>query len=272
MENIPYDILYEISKYLSDRDLFHLLIVDKYFYQYISLYLRRKVIQYKHITKYKINTNYVYGLLVKCEFIHESNMNIFQKFYYLWKHYVAQKKKHKKNYHYTIYVHPIRLQISNLTYLNKIVFDDYFNQELNFTFPPNVKFIHFGKRFSRSIDNLPDSIEKIEFDYRSFFSQKIKHYPMNLKEIVYGRCFIHDIDNLPDSVEIIKLKSPHNHCVITKLPRNLTMLLLYGDNTVECEVGEKVKIYTYEHSYLKLKKHINGTIIKWSYKDIGIYT
>jgi hypothetical protein len=177
---------------------------------------------------------------------------MFQKLYYKFKKYYrfVKRKKYISYYIYSIIVKPIELKINNFMNLEQIIFDDYFDQELDFQFPSNIKQIYFGKRFNKSIDNLPDSIENIEFEYRSLFDKKINKYPDNLKKIIYGRNFSDSINNLPDSVEIINMK----YCIykgmpIYKLPKQLKILILRGDNKIFCDINDNVKVYSYELSF-----------------------
>jgi len=268
MENLYYDIIHLVSIYLSDKDLYHFLISNKFLFQYIHIYYKRKTIKYDNIIRYNLKEHYIYHLHVTCSYMYEYNMNLFEKLYYKFKYYFRCliKRTYMNNiYRYTIIVNPVNLNISKFSNLTKIIFDDYFDQEINFPFPSQVKHIVFGKRFNHPIDSLPDSIQKIEFVHRSFFNQKINTYPCSLKEIIYSRLYLYDINNLPDSTEIINMKySDFNHTTIYKLPEKLKLLVLTGNHRITCNINENVKVFVYELSNVKFNSPCVH-LTKWRY-------
>jgi hypothetical protein len=172
-------------------------------------------------------------------------MNFFERWFYLFKKYYRYwKNKTYSSFRYSIFVEHIDLKISRFTQLKKIVFDDYFNQELNFEYPPNLKHIVFGKRFNQKIDHLPDSVEKIKFAPRSQFNHNIEKYPNQLKEIIFGRMFHQSIDHLPESVEIINMLYCDDYPLnIRHLPKQLKILNLRGNSIIECAIPKHVEVY-----------------------------
>lgn len=249
------DLLNLIFKMLNNKDLFNLFLINKYFYHHIKILYIKKIILYDSIQKYRIPSDSIIKLKIESTYIYECELNFFQRLYYYYRlgyQKVIKKKTYISSYKYIIYVKPIILQINNFSNLQHIEFNDFFNQPLNFTFPPLIKSIKFGKRFQHSIDNLPDTIESIEFVYNALFDQKINRYPLNLKRIKFGKCFFYDINNLPDTVEVIHMGySSYNKMNIWKLPSNLKILILRGNIKITCEIPDSVKVYAYELSFFK---------------------
>jgi hypothetical protein len=260
------DLIYEITKKLKNKDLYHFLTCNRFLYQFIGLYYERTILNYSNPF---LRKELVVNLSIGCSYIYENNLNFFEKLVYFFKKYYRywKKKSYLNTYRYSILVKHVDIKISEFRNLNKLIFDDFFNQELVFDFPSQLKHIVFGKRFNQKIDELPDSIEKIEFDHRSLFNQKISKYPSHLKEIILSRMFNQPLENLPDSLEIINMK----HCDyffqnIDALPKNIKILILRGNINVECEIGKNVMIYKYMYSQIQFKDE-NVNVKTWCYSD-----
>lgn len=266
MENFCYDIIYEISRYLGDKDLFNLLVTCRMFRSYIELYYERKNIRYYDVNKYRLWKEKIKRLYVECDYLFEHSCNILEKLYYKWKGYmrIVKKKTYISTYRYIILIKPVCLNLDGFNSLRKLEFDKFFNEELP-RLPDSLRHIIFGKHFNKSIDNLPNGIEKIEFDYRSKFNQMINKYPDNLKEIVYGKEYIYSINNLPNNVEIIDMKyCSYNNYNIIKLPSNLKILILRRENKICCNIPNNTKVFAYEFSFFDSNNpHIKN--IKWLY-------
>ena len=61
----------------------------------------------------------------------------------------------------------------------------------------------FGKKFNHPIERLsfPNSLQNLEFNYDSEFSQPIDNLPSGLKTLIMGSSFVERVDNLPDSLK-----------------------------------------------------------------------
>lgn len=65
--------------------------------------------------------------------------------------------------------------------------------------------IIFGKDFNQCIDNLPDSIKYIGFDWVGIFFLPIFKLPVCLEEIYFNNSFSNDMCELPKGVKKILL-------------------------------------------------------------------
>lgn len=81
--------------------------------------------------------------------------------------------------------------------------------------------------FNQSLDNLPNSIQKIYFDSWSIFNQPINDLPKKLKYLKLGDSFNQKLDNLPKSLLKLDFKfSDSFNYPIDKLPPNLKGLYI----------------------------------------------
>ena len=238
MDTLYPDLIHKISEHLNNQDLLSLLMVNKKLHQNMDLYYKRKIFNYDHP---HLNKKRVQQLMIHCTSVVHHRQSWMKKLFQsllFW-------KKNKPYYRYTIMVQPVSIQISDFISLKKLVLDDFFNQELDFEFPPHLKHIVFGKRFQKKIDNLPETIQKIEFHHLSLWDQEIERFPNQLKEIIFGRFFQRTIDHLPDSVERIEMKyCSYSEIVVKKLPKNLKYLAICDKIKIECEIPNHVTFFS----------------------------
>ena len=71
--------------------------------------------------------------------------------------------------------------------------------------PSNIERIIFGEKFNYPIDNLPNSIIYIRFDWVGEFDQPIYKLPSNLEELYFGSKFNNIICKVPDGFKKILL-------------------------------------------------------------------
>ena len=90
-----------------------------------------------------------------------------------------------------------------------------------------LKSIKFGQFFSQALDNLPDSIESLEFYESSLFNQPIDNLPSSLKKITLGSNFNSPLYNLPSGLEYLKISSNCYCLELKNLPNNLKYLYFY---------------------------------------------
>ena len=102
----------------------------------------------------------------------------------------------------------------NVTHLT---FGYYFNQKVNL---PNIKYIKLDCNNIDIIENLPNSVEEIEFDYN--FNLELQNLPNSIKKISFDCYSKYDkeLNCLPESVEYLKLNISYDKR-IKKFPLNL---------------------------------------------------
>ncbi len=67
-----------------------------------------------------------------------------------------------------------------------------------------------GEKFNKSLDNLPDTIRHIHFNFWSKFNQKNTQFPSSLKRILFGPVFNQKLDSLPNTVKILRFWESSN--------------------------------------------------------------
>jgi hypothetical protein len=161
-----------------------------------------------------------------------------------------------------------------------IIFDDEFNRSLDPYFNILSKYpkLFLGKYFDQRIDNLPNTITHLTFDYHSKFNQQVNNLsqnliyvqfgwdfnqfvdflPQNLRHLIFGVNFNQSIDNLPRNLIFLFLGKMFNKS-IDNLPDNLTRLCI-GEN-----FNQLIKYLPYNLEIIKVfeKKY------KINIKDFG---
>jgi len=241
------DIVEYISRYLTRNELFRWLTANKFMYRYIGVYRRKYIFCYNKI---RTNREEYYKIIIKGEIYENRWWNIFNKEYYIVKeilYYLNQIR------YENIKIKLLDINLEGFNNLVSIEFDYYFDQEIKFNIPNSVKIIKFGRYFNKSIDNLPENIERIEFEEQSIFNLEIKKYPSKLKYIKFGYGYTHNIDNLPNGVEEINMKNCIvNYSDINKLPSNIKRLWL-NMNHITCEIKSDMEIYY--NKFIRIKKY-----------------
>ena len=110
----------------------------------------------------------------------------------------------------------------NVTHLT---FGYHFNQQVNL---PNIKYIKLNSNNIYLIENLPNSIEEIEFGYN--FNLELHNLPNSIKKISFNYYSRYDkeLNCLPEFVEYLKLPLCYDK-KINKFPLNLKTIKCYED-------------------------------------------
>jgi hypothetical protein len=248
------DIIEYIGGYLVNRDLFNWLTINKEMYKYIEVYRKKYRFDYDKIKKNKGDYR---KIIIKGE-IYKEETNILKKIYNycMGEEYYLVKEilYYLSNASYEIKkIRKMRIDLMEYKNLESIEYDYYYDQEIEYKIPLNVKHIKFGRYFNKSIDNLPDNIENIEFEEQSIFNIEIKKYPSKLKKIKYGYNFTGNIDNLPDGVREINMKhNLINYSDINKLPSEIEKIWI-NMNNIKCNIKKEMIIYY--NRYINIKDY-----------------
>jgi hypothetical protein len=84
----------------------------------------------------------------------------------------------------------------------------------------NLIEIEFGTKFNIELNNLPNSIKKLNFESCDYVEDLNVYNGEFERDYIKNHLFNKSIDNLPDSIETLRL--PHNYIIKTqKIPKNL---------------------------------------------------
>jgi hypothetical protein len=264
MDRLNKDIISEICKYLSGKDLFHFLICNKKLHQSISIYRKQYTFDYKNIlSNYsdyrKLIIRPKYTISKRENWLEKLSQSVIHKYLYPFKS--QEMDEWDDSRLYKISVETLTLNFRSFENLYKLEFDEYFNQPLTFDFPSSLRYIKFGKRFNKEIDLLPDHIEIIEFDNSSDFNIETNKYPNNLRYIKFGRGFKKSINSLPRGVEEVDMMYCfYNMTPIDRLPECLKFLIVNRKEIVKCNISEETLVFyaidTLEKTYLNVMNSI----------------
>ena len=111
--------------------------------------------------------------------------------------------------------------------LTHLTFGSQFNQQVKL---PNIKYICIGYNNQNLIDNLPNSIIKLELGY--YFNLKLNDLPTSIKIIKFNNEseYNEELNNLPNFVEEIELPKTYSK-KMKKIPINL--------KTIKCSKNYK---------------------------------
>ena len=111
----------------------------------------------------------------------------------------------------------------------QLFFDNQFNQPLNFL-NNKVKWIFFGEliEITNCLDELPNSIVGIVFDFESRYLSNLDHLPNSLEYLIFKEyCeFNSSVNNLPNGLKYLSLCSEDFDQPIDCLPQSLEYLAL----------------------------------------------
>lgn len=93
-----------------------------------------------------------------------------------------------------------------------------------YNFHNSVKKIRFRDDFNESIDNLPSSLEELEFSPNSIFNKSVDNLPCTLKKITFGKHFNIPINNLPQNLEYLNIQSEYFSVELKNIPPGLKYL------------------------------------------------
>jgi hypothetical protein len=112
--------------------------------------------------------------------------------------------------------------LDRLKNLVHIKFGYKFNEKLDI--PYNIKSIYLDCNNQYIINNLPNSIEELEFGY--YFNLELNDLPSSIKKIVFNKYnnYNKPLNNLPKNVELLKL-SPEYNLQITNIPNKLKKII-----------------------------------------------
>ena len=109
--------------------------------------------------------------------------------------------------------------------IHTIKFDRDFNQPID-NLPNSIEKIELYGKFNQPIDNLPNSIKYLMLG--NHFDQPINNLPNSLIKLNLGQYFNHPVDNLPNTIIELELDDSFNQ-PINNLPQSLKYLTL-GNN------------------------------------------
>ena len=125
----------------------------------------------------------------------------------------------------------------NVTYLT---FGFHFNQQVNL---PNIKYIKLGCNNIDIIENLPNSVEEIEFDYS--FRLELLNLPNSIKKIsFFNSIYDKELNCLPEFIEYLELCRYYNK-KIKKFPLNLKTIKCNKNYKYIDDFKDKYNIITY---------------------------
>lgn len=133
-----------------------------------------------------------------------------------------------KNFNESLYSH-----IKILVLKNTIVFGSEFNQNLSIL-PSNVSKIFLGKKFQKSIIDIPTSIKSIIFANDSLFMGSFDYLHNDLEELVIGDNYDVCINKLPFNLQILILGKKFNSKIFN-FPPNLKYLYIGKSYTYELD-------------------------------------
>lgn len=127
-----------------------------------------------------------------------------------------------------------------------LYFGNNFNQEL-VCLTPNIKTIILGKKFNKSLEHLPETLESIIFVPESeyyyplnflnnnikelilgdSYDTKIKKFPFHLEKLRLSSDYIYEIDEFPPNLKYLDIGSSYNYPLIN-LPPCLETLIIDG--------------------------------------------
>jgi hypothetical protein len=104
-------------------------------------------------------------------------------------------------------------------------YQNIFNQKIN-NFPSKLHTLRLGICFNYPLDNLPRTLEILEFDDIGHFNQPLHKLPSTLRKLKLGFSFNNIISNIPTSVLDIEFEITARFNQIIKLPINIRSLKL----------------------------------------------
>ena len=95
--------------------------------------------------------------------------------------------------------------LTNLTHLS---IDYLFDKKFDLT--PSIKSIYLNSNNKYIIENLPNSIEELEFGYD--FDLELDNLPSSIKKIIFNKhcCYTKSLNNLPNSISLLILPEKYN--------------------------------------------------------------
>lgn len=117
--------------------------------------------------------------------------------------------------------------IKNIFFENNMF--DIFNKEIQF--PYGIKKIRFGDNFNYPLDNLPSSLEELEFSQDSQFNQLIDNLPCMIKKITFGKYFNAPLNNLPPNLEYLSIQSDIFSFKLNNIPTGLKYLYFSSNSS-----------------------------------------
>ena len=117
-----------------------------------------------------------------------------------------------------------------------------FNQQVNL---PNIKYLEIDCNNIDIIENLPNSVEEIEFDY--YFDLELFNLPNSIKKISfigYYNKYNKELNCLPEFVEYLEL-CKYYYKKISKFPLNLKTIKCYNEYKYIDDFKDKYIVITY---------------------------
>ena len=116
------------------------------------------------------------------------------------------------------------------------------------------KILRFDADFNEPLDNLPEGIEEIRFDYLSQFNHRLDNLPQSLKLLKLGLSYNQPLDFLPAGLETLFISYYYKYPMVN-FPIGLKKLGLpatpppgpFGKhlNQYKKIIGEKVEFFIY---------------------------
>src|SRR3990167_974182 len=112
-----------------------------------------------------------------------------------------------QNVTHLIFGHDFNQQVTIPQNVTHLTFGENFNQQVNL---PNIKYIKLDCNNIDIIENLPNSVEEIEFDYN--FGLELQNLPNSVKKISFKNCINYnkELNCLPEFVEYLELNKYYN--------------------------------------------------------------
>lgn len=125
--------------------------------------------------------------------------------------------------------------------LIKLKLNNYYNRPIEYL-PSNLKYLHLGIFFNQKINNLPDSLIRIEFANNSTFMHKLDKLPDNLSHLVFN--FYADFNesiNYNDKLISLTLPNKYNK-PLNFLPDTIVELNIFSDYPINSyELNPNIK-------------------------------
>jgi len=221
MDNLPYELLSDVLKYLTNKSLLS-------FYQCMKLmFILRKMNQIQictigfdngerypfHISKICLSTekipNTARTLIIK----DTADMIKLPKI-------IAPLKYIKFNHYYDSDI------ISIPSTVTHIIFGYNFNCVIDDMLPRSLIYLKFGERFGAKIDNLKLMTPDLQFlQFGNYFNNNVDDLPLTLKYLNFGNYFNNKVNNLPKSITHIKFGHRFEQ-PIDELPQSIEHIIL----------------------------------------------